>query len=191
MAAIARECAVSAKLAESHFTLLEDLLLATRVPVFARRAARRLASHPKFYFFDAGVYRTLRPRGPLDGDSEIDGPSLETVFLANVRAVNDAEELGYGVHYWRTAVGAEVDFVLYGERGLLAFEIKRSDRVRDEDLASLRAFAADYPEAKCFLLHGGRERRHAAGVEIAPLDAALRQLPELLRDAALPPPLRA
>ncbi|MCA3007087.1 MAG: ATP-binding protein [Phycisphaerales bacterium] len=191
MAAIARECAVSAKLAESHFTLLEDLLLATRVPVFARRAARRLASHPKFYFFDAGVYRTLRPRGPLDGDSEIDGPSLETVFLANVRAVNDAEELGYGVHYWRTAVGVEVDFVLYGERGLLAFEIKRSDRVRDEDLASLRAFAADYPEAKCFLLHGGRERRHAAGVEIAPLDAALRQLPELLRDAALPPPLRA
>lgn len=154
MAAIARECAVSAKLAESHFTLLEDLLLATRVPVFARRTARRLASHPKFYFFDAGVYRTLRPRGPLDGDSEI-------------------------------------DFVLYGERGLLAFESKRSDRVRDEDLASLRAFAADYPEAKCFLLHGGRERRHAAGVEIAPLDAALRQLPDLLRDAALPPLLRA
>jgi predicted AAA+ superfamily ATPase len=186
MASVARECGVSAKLAESHFLLLEDLLLAVRVPVFARRATRRLTSHPKFYFFDAGVYRALRPRGPLDVDSEIDGPALETVFLANVRAVNDAEGLGYGIHYWRTASGAEVDFVLYGERGLLAFEIKRSDRLRDEDSAGLRSFATDYPEAKCFLLHGGRERRHQAGVEIVPLDLALRRLPVLLREGLLP-----
>ncbi len=185
MAAVARECGVSAKLAESHFELLEDLLLATRVPVFTRRAKRRMASHPKFYYFDCGVYRTLRPRGPLDSEQEIDGPALETLFLANVRAVNDAHELGYDIHYWRTATGAEVDFVLYGERGLLAFELKRHGRVRDDDLAPLQLFGEQYPVAKRFLLHAGRERRHQAGVEIVPLGDALRGLDGLLRHGKL------
>ena len=185
MAGVARDCAVSAKLAESHFVLLEDLLLATRVPVFARRAKRRMASHPKFYFFDCGVYRALRPRGPLDSAEEIDGPALETLFLANVRAVNDAYELGYQIHYWRTAIGAEVDFVLYGERGLLAFEIKRHGRVRDEDLGPLQVFGEEYPVAKRFLLHAGKERRHQAGVDIVPLQHALLHLDELLRAGKL------
>ncbi len=185
MAAVARGCGVSAKLAESHFDLLEDLLLSTRVPVFTRRAKRRMASHPKFYYFDCGVYRTLRPRGPLDSEQEIDGPALETLFLSNVRAVNDAHELGYDIHYWRTATGAEVDFVLYGERGLLAFELKRHGRVRDDDLASLQMFGEQYPVAKRFLLHAGRERRHQAGVEIVPLSDALRGLDGLLRHGKL------
>lgn len=185
MAAVGRESGVSAKLAESHFALLEDLLLAIRIPVFTRRAKRRMTSHPKFYFFDCGVYRTLRPRGPLDSDAEIDGPALETLFLTNVRAVNDANELGYQVHYWRTATGTEVDFVLYGEHGLLAFEIKRQGRVRDDDLAPLVAFGEQYPVARRFLLHAGKERRHHAGIEILPLAEALRHLDTLLRDGKL------
>lgn len=185
MASVARDCGVSAKLAESHFDLLEDLLLATRIPVFTRRAKRRMTSHPKFYFFDSGVYRTLRPRGPLDSEEEVDGPALETLFLANVRAVNDAHELGYDVHYWRTATGAEVDFVLYGERGLLAFELKRRGRVRDDDLLPLVRFGEEYPVAKRFLLHAGKERRHHAGIEIVPVAEALLGLDRLLADGKL------
>jgi len=122
----------------------------------------------------------MRPRGPLDVASETDGPALETLFLSNVRAVNDARELGYASHYWRTASGAEVDFVLHGERGLLAFEIKRQARVRDDDVASLIAFRDDYPMAKAFLLYTGGERRHHRGVEILPLGEALVGLPGLL-----------
>lgn len=181
MASVARECSVSAKAAEGYFGLLEDLLLSTRIPVFARRAKRRMSVHPKFYFFDCGVYRTLRPRGPLDVEGEIDGAALETLFLANANAVNDAAELGYRIHFWRTATSDEVDFVLYGERGLLAFEVKRSSRIRDEDLAPLRSFAEDYPMARLFLLHTGKERRHQRGVEIMPLAEALRHLDEILR----------
>jgi predicted AAA+ superfamily ATPase len=180
MASVARECGVSAKLAESHFQLLEDLLLAVRIPVFARRAKRRLAAHPKFYYFDTGVFRALRPRGPLDSAEEIDGPAWETLVLSNLRAINDSLELGYQISTWRTASGAEVDFVLYGERGLLAFEIKRNARLRDEDLSGLRAFAADYPMAKTYLLHPGAERRHQSGVEILPMEEALRGLDRLL-----------
>jgi predicted AAA+ superfamily ATPase len=61
MAAVARECAISAKVAEDYFSILEDLLIAVRLPVFTKRAKRRLIAHPKFYYFDAGVYQTQDP----------------------------------------------------------------------------------------------------------------------------------
>ena len=67
MTAVARECAVSVKVVEDYFSILEDLLIAVRLPVFSRRAKRRMVAHPKFYYFDAGVFQTIRPRGPLDG----------------------------------------------------------------------------------------------------------------------------
>jgi predicted AAA+ superfamily ATPase len=180
MASVARECAVHTKVVESHFTLLEDLLIAVRLPVFSRRAKRRMIAHPKFYYFDAGVYRALRPKGPLDTEEEIDGAALETLLLANLRALNDAFELGYEIHYWRTGNGLEVDFVLYGERGLIAFEAKRSERVRDEDLASLLAFREDYPMARAFFVHPGTQRAHHRGIEIMPMGYALKHLDEIL-----------
>jgi len=30
-------------------------MIGIRLPVFVKRARRRLVAHPKFYFFDAGV----------------------------------------------------------------------------------------------------------------------------------------
>jgi len=139
-----------------------------------------MIAHPKFYYFDAGVYRALRPKGPLDTEEEIDGAALETLLLANLRALNDAFELGYEIHYWRTGNGLEVDFVLYGERGLIAFEAKRSERVRDEELASLLAFREDYPMARAFFVHPGTQRAHHRGIEIMPIAHALKHLDELL-----------
>jgi predicted AAA+ superfamily ATPase len=74
---LARECAVSRKTAEGYLTILDDLLLAFTLPVFTRRAARGLQSHPKWYFFDAGLFCALRPSGPLDRPEEIAGAALE------------------------------------------------------------------------------------------------------------------
>jgi predicted AAA+ superfamily ATPase len=180
VSAVARECRVDRKVAEDYFAILEDLLLAVRVPVFSRRAKRRLAVHPKFYLFDTGVYRTLRPRGPLDTPEEIDGAALETLLLQEVRAINDYRSLGYRLHYWRTAGGLEVDLVLYGERGLLAFEVKRAARVGPQDLRALAAFRDDYPMAKAWLVYTGTRAYREEGVDVLPLDVCLRELPALL-----------
>mgnify|MGYP001608413182 CR=1 FL=1 len=57
--------------------------------------------------------------------------------VALVRALNDYNGLDYRLHYWRTASGDEVDFVLYGERGLRAFEVKMAHNVRPDDLHEL------------------------------------------------------
>jgi len=168
MAAVARECAVSAKVVEDYFSILEDLLIAVRLPVFTKQAKRRLVAHPKFYYFDAGVYQAIRPRGPLDAPEQIHGAALETLFLQQARALNDYKHLGYGLYYWRTATGEEVDFVLYGERGLCAFEVKMAETVRPDDVRGLLRFRADFPKAKAHLLYLGSRRWHDRGVEVLP-----------------------
>ncbi|MFN2428172.1 MAG: ATP-binding protein, partial [Candidatus Binatia bacterium] len=53
---LARECQVERKSVANYLGILEDLLLAFRVPVFTRRAQRATSVHPKLYYFDAGVY---------------------------------------------------------------------------------------------------------------------------------------
>ncbi|MBI4024940.1 MAG: DUF4143 domain-containing protein [Verrucomicrobia bacterium] len=180
MTAVARECAVSAKVVEDYFGILEDLLLAVRLPVFTKRAKRRMIAHPKFYYFDAGVFQAIRPRGPLDVPGQIHGPALETLFLQQLRALNDYRSLGFRLHYWRTAAGDEVDFVLHGERGLFAFEVKMAQNVRPDNLRALERFRADFPQAKAHLLYLGNRRWHERGIEIVPFIECVTLLDKFL-----------
>lgn len=180
VSAVARDCAVKQGTVAGYFLILDDLLMSIHLPAFTRRAKRRLIHHPKFYLFDVGVYRTLRPRGPLDNDAEIDGAALETVFLQHLCAVNDYYNLGYQISYWRTSDGKEVDFVLYGEKGFFAFEIKRAASVRSSDFRGLKAFRQDYPQAKCYLVYGGCEKTQQEGITLLPFSDALLQLRNIL-----------
>jgi len=102
---IARECAVSRKLIEGYLSVLQDLLISYHLPVFTVRAKRSTVAHEKFYFFDVGVYRSLRQVGFLDKDSEIDGPGLEGLVLQHLRAWNDYQGAPYKLYYWRTPFG--------------------------------------------------------------------------------------
>lgn len=177
---IAREVALPRDRVAGYFQIVEDLLIATHIPPFTRRAERRLVMHPKFYFFDAGLYRALRPRGPLDVSEEIDGAVLETLLLQNLRAVNDGLHLDYDIYFWRTSTGLEVDFILYGPKGLHAIEVKRSHSVGGKDLAALEAFKKDYPEATCWLAYGGNKRLYFDHIQAVPFEELLLTLPKLL-----------
>ena len=180
ISAAAREAQINRPVAENYFSILEDLLIAVRLPVFSRKAKRKLISQTKFYFFDVGVYRSIRPVGPLDSDAEIDGPALETLVLQELRAVNDYHGLDYRIHFWRTRSGLEVDFVLYGPNGLLAIEVKRSTQIQSRDTRSLREFRKDYPPARCFVFYGGPSPLYLDGVTVLPIERALRDLRRIL-----------
>lgn len=178
---VARETAIDRKLVSNYFDILEDLLIGYWLPVFTKRAKRRLISSPKFYLFDPGVYRTLRPKGPLDSPEEIDGSALETLFLAHLRAVNDYYRLGYKLFFWRTSNNVEVDFIVYGERGLFAFEIKRSRNLSHSDFSGLKAFSTDYKIAKCYLLYGGDHAEYRENIHVIPFSQGLSKLITILQ----------
>jgi predicted AAA+ superfamily ATPase len=88
--------------------------------------------------------------------------------------------LGYRMFYWRTANNVEVDFVLYGERGFYAFEVKRSARFNAASLKGLLAFKTDYPTANVYLLYGGSRRLFVKGVHIVPYSLFVKELPQIL-----------
>jgi predicted AAA+ superfamily ATPase len=154
--------------------ILEDLLLAFRVPVFTRRAQRVTVAHPKFYLFDAGVFRSLRPRGPLDRPEEIEGAALEGLVAQHLRAWIAYTGGDFELFYWRTRSGVEVDFVVYGGDGFWAIEVKNSAQVRDT--RALRAFVEDYPECTPLLLYRGTDRLEIGGVRCIPVEEFLVQI---------------
>ena len=150
------------------------------MPVFTRKAKRKLINHQKFYYFDTGVFRAIRPTGPLDSEAELDGPAVETLVFQELRAVNDYLECGYQLYFWRTKNGLEVDFILYGPSGLIAIEVKRSAHVHSKNLRGLKEFKKDYPPAKCYLFYGGSASLYMGDIIILPLGQALRNLEQLL-----------
>jgi predicted AAA+ superfamily ATPase len=177
---VARECSVERKVVEGYFSILEDLLIAYRVPVFTKKAKRKMIAHSKFFFFDVGVYRAIRPTGPLDRPEEIEGSALETLVFQELNSLNKNMNLDYQIYYWRTFNQTEVDFVLYGERGIKAFEVKRTAKVRLKELQGLKLFLKDYPMAKAFYLYGGNRYYQEGNIEIIPIHEALVKLPEWL-----------
>lgn len=173
---VARECQVERKVVEGYIGILEDLLLAYRIPVFTKRAKRAVASHPKFYFFDSGIYSALRLSGPLDRPEEKSGAALEGLVAQHLRAWIDYRNPGCELSYWRTAAGSEVDFVLYGKDVFWAIEVKNAANIHPQDIRALKTFGEDYPQAKKILVYRGKEKLIRDGISIEPCAEFLMRL---------------
>jgi len=171
---LARECQTGRGIVTGYIDILEDLLLAYRLPVFAKRVKRKIASHPKFYFFDNGLYRRLRQRGPLDIESEISGPALEGLVGQHLRAYADFALPDTQLYYWRTLAGNEVDFVLYGGTIFTAIEVKNTKIIRPVDYNGLISFCDDYPEASLILIDRGTIPMKHKNILVVPLEMFLK-----------------
>ncbi|MBN2124500.1 MAG: ATP-binding protein [Deltaproteobacteria bacterium] len=178
---VARDCAVPRKTVEGYFDILHDLQVGYRIPLFQKRARRKIQAHPIFYFFDAGLFRALRPLGPLEDEGGITGPALETLVLQELLAISSYLRKRVQIHYWRSVNKMEVDFIVYGEKTFLAIEVTKSGRVREDDTAGLKAFLQEYPQANAYLLYGGSERHYEDKIHFIPAADFFRNAVDLLR----------
>ena len=172
----ARECGVSMKVVKAYFDILRDTLVSFELPIFTKKAKRALISKNKFYFFDVGVFQTLRPKGPLDDTSSINGIALESLVIQELIALINYKSLNLSPYYWHTKDHKEVDLILYGEAGFMAIEIKSSIKVRDEDLKALKLFKNDYPMAELKLIYGGDESFTIDDIDCLPIKESLLNL---------------
>ena len=176
VSAVARECEIERKVVTGYLGILEDLLLSFRLPVFRKRAKRATVAHEKLYLFDAGVFRSLRPKGPLDRLEEMEGQALEGLVGQHLRAWAAYSRQPLNLYFWRTRGGSEVDFVVYGELGLQAFEVKNTRTVHSTDLRALRSFRDDYPEAETTVLYRGSHRLRIGETWCLPVEDFLRHI---------------
>ena len=79
-----------------------------------------------------------------------------------------------------TSNNMEVDFIMYGNKGIKAFEIKRTGKVSGSMLKGLMAFKKDYPIAKTYFVYGGERHLREGDITILPIKDALKELPKIL-----------
>lgn len=173
---IGREAMVKRSTVDNYFQILEDLFLAFSIPIFSRRVKRKLVAHPKFYFFDVGVCRALRPQGILDSSQEIEGIAYEGLVAQHLRSWVLAQKQPHSLCFWRTQTGLEVDFVIYGPKGFFAIEVKRTQSLGPSDVRGLMAFKDEYPEAQPFFITPGTRRENYRGFPVIPIEDFLLKL---------------
>jgi len=111
---------------------------------------------------------------------------LETLFYQSLLALIDYYRINTQVFYWRTTTGTEVDFVVYGEDKLLAFEIKHAQTITPKMLHGLKQFKQDYPMAELYIVYTGQEVLHLSDqITALPITTALQQLPLLIQRPCL------
>jgi predicted AAA+ superfamily ATPase len=172
---LARDAATSRTTIEGYLGILEDTLLATRLPAFEGRLRARERRHPKLFWVDPGLVRAAkRQLGPLAQEER--GPLFEGWVLTLLRAHNGGSALFDEVFYWAPAqaLGTGVDFVLCRGREHLAIEVKSQTRHAHTLLAGLRAIG-DLPGlVRRVLVYRGRQPlRTEDGIDVWPLETFL------------------
>lgn len=160
---LGRDAGLSQATAHRYLNLLETTYQTRRLRAYSVNPSKRLIKAPKLYWRDAGLCAHL---GGLADKREARGsslmsPLLENLVLSGLDAWAEASRSRPGVFYWRTAGGAEVDFVVEQSRRLLPIEVKSSKRVSLAELKHLELFLSDYSTRTSFaiVLHDTTEPR--------------------------------
>lgn len=155
---VSRDSGVSQPTVHRYLNLLEASFLIHRVPAFARNRGKRLIKSAKLYWTDSALAAFLAghyDEAGLRTSREVGG-LFENLVLQQLQVSASLMSPQARIHYWRTAAGQEVDFVLEWGRSLVAFECKLSDRPKFEDARFLNLFLSDYPECACgVVVHTG------------------------------------
>lgn len=178
VAGLARDAGVARTTVEGYIQILEDTLLARRLPAYTARLRVRERKHPKLYWVDPGVARAAKTAyGPLVPDER--GALLEG-FIHTLLVTYMAErDLAQEISYWSPAGSraTEVDFLLRRGTDYCALEIKASARVQSQHLTGLRAIAPLSGLRRRVLVHQGeRPGRTEDGIELWPMTTLLEAL---------------
>ena len=171
VSAVARDAATSRTTVDGYLGILEDTLLAFRLPAFEARLRVRERRHPKLYWVDAGLVRAAK-RQFAAVTVEERGPLLEGWILTVLRAHNEVTPLFDEVWYWAPAQArtTEVDFLLRRGREYLALEVKARPRISGTELVGLRAVADLCGLVRRVLVYlGSRRLRTDDGIDVWPV----------------------
>ena len=134
-----------------YLNLMETSYQVIRLEPYSINRTKRLIKTPKLYWNDSALALHVA------GETTPRGAHLETTVLADLLAWRGAIMPRPNLLYWRTADGAEVDFVVELGDVLLPIEVKGTTTVGTKDAAGLSMFLEEYEgmAAGGILLYGG------------------------------------
>ncbi len=155
---IARDAGVPRATVSTYFEILVDTLIGTWLPAWAPRAKVKEVTHPKFYFFDCGVVRGIQKLLRDKSSSVERGLLFETWLFNELNAHIAYAGIGGELFYWRTADGAEVDFIWKRAANVVAIEAKSTAQWKDEYNAGFQSLLSSKVKIKaCYGVYCGKE----------------------------------
>ncbi|MBI3540957.1 MAG: ATP-binding protein [Deltaproteobacteria bacterium] len=175
---ISRDAMVVRQTVQGFFDILCDTLIGFWLPAWKLKRATKQVAHPKFYFFDAGVARSLSGRLPYPPTAEELGPLFETFLMNEVRAYLSYSNLHYPLFFWSSHDQVEVDLFCETRKGYVAIEIKSAKRWDSQYNKGLYRIAEEMgaKKVRCVGVHPGERNARVEGIEILTLTNFLKAL---------------
>ena len=176
---LARDIGVDDKTISTYFEILEDTLVAVRLPAYGRSLRKQFVRSPKYYLFDCGVSRALANYlhlTPTPGTYAY-GRRFEQLVILEMFRMNQYLRAKYELSYFLSKDGAEIDLILSRPGSTEIFvEIKSAERVDMTDISNLRRFAKDFPEASAYCLSQVPRALELDGVRVLPWQEGIQEI---------------
>ena len=175
---LGRDAGLSRPTTESYISILEDTLLAFRLPAFEGKLRVKERKSPKFYFCDPGIVRAAKKQlGPIAIEER--GPLLEGFIIQLLITSREYGILDFDdIYYWTVGkTGPEVDIILRRGRSYTAIEIKSCRRLRKEYFSGLHA-VSDLKglDRRLLIYEGERKFVEDRTIEVLPLPDFLSEM---------------
>lgn len=169
---ISRQSGVPVATLRTYYQVLEDTFVGYRIPAFGAAGRKRVLTTPRFLFYDNGV-RNAAARYRFSTDLLKTQMGLLFENWVGQELMHRCLYAGraYRLSFWRTAHGAEVDYVLETPDEIIPIEVKATESPTLADASHLKLFLETYPDraGRGFIVCRCREpRRLAENIEAIP-----------------------
>jgi predicted AAA+ superfamily ATPase len=140
LAALSRDVGLPLTTLRRYFKILEQTYLVWQVSPYFANVGKRLVKTPKSFIKDTGFACHLSMAEDWQSlvDRNLAGAMVETWVAGELMKMASLSPGRTDLWYWRTHVGAEVDFILECGGQLVGVEVKLSSGIGKKDLAGMR-----------------------------------------------------
>ncbi|MCE9625663.1 MAG: DUF4143 domain-containing protein, partial [Deltaproteobacteria bacterium] len=164
------------------YSILEETLIAFRVPPFrSKKSHRRVSQRDRILFFDLGVRNAVLGLHRSELGPTEKGKLFEHWFLLQCLYFIRSQKKDWKLMSYRTDGGAEVDLIVDLGKKYLAVECKYGKIVSEVQMRGLRSFEeiANKPVEKWVVYQGESSQTFTMGERAVPYrDFLLKILPE-------------
>ncbi|MBI4678971.1 MAG: ATP-binding protein [Elusimicrobia bacterium] len=139
VAAVSRESGMAVNTIRRYLDLLQMTFQVTLLEPYHENVGKRLVKAPKLYFLDPGLSRAIM------GEAAIaEGAAYENWVFSELKKWAAARHEGAELHFYRTAAGLEVDFIVSVKGVLLPVEAKCGETVSPSDCGNVERFMREH-----------------------------------------------
>lgn len=137
---LARDAKLTVMTAVRYLSLMEASFIVFRLYPYLGNRSSRLIKAPKIYISDSGLAAYLSGIRKLDAHEPLRGALLEGYVAQNLQSIISTHSPETKINYWNIQGRFEVDFILETAGKTIAIEVKYGSRVRENDIAGLKAY---------------------------------------------------